>query len=85
MPVAERLLEIWENIGKLVKYWEKLPKSKRPSSTSYINVKLAVHDVLTPTKLKFFCFISGILQPFLLKYQTDKPMVPYLYSDISPI
>ena len=56
MPVAERLLEIWENIGKLVNYWEKLPKSKRPSSTSYINVKLAVHDVLTPAKLKFFLF-----------------------------
>ena len=37
---------------------------------------------LIPAKLKFFCFIAEIIKPFLTKYQTDKPMVPYLYHDI---
>ena len=35
-----------------------------------------------PAKLEFFCFIAGIMQPFLTKYQSDKPMIPYLYLDI---
>ena len=41
-----------------------------------------VSDILMPAKLRFFCFISGIMQLFLTKYQRDKPMIPYLYSDI---
>ena len=47
-----------------------------------MNVKMAVADDLIPAKLKFFCFIAEIVKPFLTKYQTDKPMVPYLYHDI---
>lgn len=82
MPVAERLLLIWDNICKLAKHWDKLPKYKQPSSKSYLNVKSAVDDVLTKVKLKFFCFVAGILKPFLTKYQSDRPMVPYLYKDI---
>ena len=80
--VAERLLAIWNDIVKLVKYWEALPKAKQPSSKSYMNVKMALADDLIPAKLKFFCFIAEIVKPFLTKYQTDKPMVPYLYHDI---
>ena len=47
-PVAERLLTIWNDIAKLVKYWEALPKVKRPSSKNYMNVKMAVADDLIP-------------------------------------
>ena len=28
-----------------------------------------------PAKLQFFCFIAGIMQPFLTKYQSDKPIL----------
>ena len=42
----------------------------------------AVSDILMPPKLQFFCFIVGIMQLFLTKYQSDKPMIPYLYSNI---
>ena len=31
LAVAERLLTIWNEITKLEKYWETLPKAKRPS------------------------------------------------------
>ena len=37
--VADRLLLIWENIVPVVKHWEAKPKSKRPSSRSYENLK----------------------------------------------
>ena len=42
----------------------------------------AVSDILMPPKLQFFCFIVGIMQLFLTKYRSDKPMIPYLYSNI---
>ena len=81
-PVAERLMDLWPNVAKIVRYWESLPKSKRPSSKSYSNVLSAVADNLTPAKLHFFNYVAGIFQPFLTKYQSDKPMIPFLYSDL---
>ena len=66
----------------LVKHWESKPKSKRPSSKSYENLKAAVNDPLTTAKLQFFSFVAGILQPFLKSYQTDQPMIPFMYNDI---
>ena len=80
--VAERLVNLWPNVAKIVHYWESLPKSKRPSSKSYSNVLSAVTNNLTPTKLHFFSYVAGIFQLFLTKYQSDKPMIPFLYSDL---
>ena len=80
--VAERLLEIWRNILNINSFWQKLPKSKRPNSKSFLNLQSAINDLITPTKLSFFSFIAGILQLFLVKYQTDDPVVPYLYNDL---
>ena len=36
----------------------------------------SANDLFTPAKLSFFSFIA------LIKYQTDDPMVPYLYNDL---
>ena len=80
--VADRLLLIWENIMALVKHWEAKPKSKRPSSRSYENLKVSVNDPLTVAKLQFSSFLAGVLQPFLKSYQTGEPMVLFLYNDI---
>ena len=72
------MIEIWHNIKKLGAHWKKLPKYKRPSSKSYANVKAAVENPMTPAKLMFFSFVAGIFQPILMKYQSDKPMIPYM-------
>ena len=45
-------------------------------------MKAAVEDPITAAKLTFFSFVAGILQPILVKYQSDKPMVPYIYLDL---
>ena len=82
LPVAERLLSIWNDIKKLIKFWESLPNSKRRSCKSYNHLMNAVSDILMPANLQFFSCIAGIIQPFLAKYQSDKPVMPYLYSDI---
>ena len=81
---AERAISIWPYIEQIVTFWEKKP-SKRPKSKSYANVKNAVNDPLTEVKLEFFAYIAGILEPFLKMYQTDKPMIPFLYFDLKSI
>ena len=75
LPVAERLLWIWNDLKKLIKFLESLPKSELPCCKSYNHLTNAVSDILMPAKLQFFCFIAGIMQPFLTKYQSDKPIL----------
>ena len=69
------------SIVKMVSHREGLRKSKRPSSKSYANVLSAVIDNLIPAKLHFFSFVAGIFQPFLVNYQSDKSMVPFVHDD----
>ena len=49
--VSDQLILSWENMIVSSKICESLPKKKRPSSKSYINVKKAVDDDLTVSKL----------------------------------
>ena len=79
------MIEILENIKKVLKFWERLPKSKRPKSKSYENVKRAVDDPLLIVKLHFFSYAAGIVEPFLKKFQTDKPMIPFLFFELKTI
>ena len=80
--VAERLCLVWENIKKMTKYWESLPKSKQPKCKSYETVLEGTKDELTLTKLNFFGYIASLLQKILLTYQTDAPMIPFLFEDL---
>ena len=70
---------------KIISCWEKLQKSKRPSSKSYLTVKESVEDPLVTAKLQFFSFVSSIVEPYLRKYQTDKPMIPFIYFDLKDL
>ena len=81
--VANRLYEIWDNLKKLFKYWNSLPKSKQPNhSKSYLTVKNAVEDLLMPAKLCFFSHVARFFKKYLKKYQTQKPMLPYMREDL---
>ena len=33
-------------------------------------------------KLHFFAFIATILKPFLVLFQTDNPMLPFMYNEL---
>ena len=80
--VAERLLEIWPHISRVVAFWLKLPKLGQPKCKSFESVKEVVEDELTTVKLSFFSYLASIFQPVLEKYQTQAPMIPYMYSDV---
>ena len=75
-------MEIWPNICKLVEFWEKLPSSKQTKSKSFLNVQKAVIDTLILLKFEVFSFVASILEPDLLAYQTDKPIISFMCSDL---
>ena len=50
------------------------------STKSYENLLTALNDKLIPAKLKFFIFIASLFEPFLLKYQSGRPMLPFLHD-----
>lgn len=65
----------------VVEFWEKLPKLKRPDSTSYPSVVGGVQNPLAVAKLEFSSFFASQFQPFLVAYQTDNPVVLF-YQDL---
>ncbi|MEO0688534.1 MAG: hypothetical protein AAFY76_26575, partial [Cyanobacteria bacterium J06649_11] len=67
---------------KVVKYWEGLPKSKRPTSKSYANLVSVISDPFIVAKLQFFSYVASKVEPYLKTYQTDNPMIPYMYFDL---
>lgn len=80
--VSERALNIWKSIGVYVK----AVKEKRipnPGNKSFQVIKEAVDDKLILAKLQYFKCTASQLQPFLTNYQTDKPMVCFLATDLS--
>ena len=82
--VADRLIELWDNIRQLTNFWDKLCKSKQPQSKSYKNTQETINDPSTLAKLKFLSFVSDIVEP-LKKYQLDKPMIPFMYEDLKDL
>ena len=68
--VVERAIKIWDNILKIFKFWESLPKHKRPSSKSYLIVQEATRDNMSLANLHIFASVANVLNPLLTAYQT---------------
>ena len=67
---ADRLIQIWPDIMKTVKYWI-LPISKQPQSKSFEIVTDAVSSNHIPLKLSFFIYMTFLFQPFYKEYQCE--------------
>ncbi|XP_065665582.1 uncharacterized protein LOC136087006 [Hydra vulgaris] len=82
--VAKKAIQVWSKVVLVVDYWKSLPKSKQPGygtsgqNTSFEHLSARANEVLVPLKLKFFEEISANLNAFLVSFQTDKPMTPFL-------
>ena len=79
---ACRLISIWPNTLKIYDFWEGLSKSKRPKSKSYKNVLVHIDDKLIIAKMHFFCYMAGILEPYLTCHQGESPLVPFMDGDL---
>ena len=81
VPVCERALKLWDNIVAYVKAAE-AGKVNQPKNKSYEVIKDCLKDPCFIAKLHFYKCIASQLQPFLSKYQTDRPMIPFLSDDL---
>ena len=82
--VADRMVEVWPIIKKVMEFWKSLPKYKQPTCKSYSKISDAVIDLFTEAEITF-SFICFIVEPYLKKYQCEKPIVPFMYVDLKSI
>ena len=83
--VAERAVSLWPFIEKYVSITSKWPKAKVPQCSSYKEVSAAVKDKLILVKFSFFITVAKLIQPFLVIFQSEKPMVPFLGQEIAKL
>lgn len=75
--VANKAIEVFPQVKNYIQSTKRLP-----NNITCTNVKRACEDTLTLPKLAFFSTVASVLEPFLNKYQTAEPMVPFLYGDV---
>jgi len=56
--------------------------NKPPDSRSFKKVKEAMNDKMLAAKLGFMQSVAMQLEPYLTKYQSNKPLIPFLYQDL---
>ena len=78
-------MEIWKPFKNVITYWDSLSKSQGPASKSYEWLQRDYTDRLVPAKLQFFAFVAGIFKPYLVMFQTDWPVVPFMCAELEKI
>lgn len=81
--VAERCLKILSNLKKFVEGAKK--KKLDIKSASYKTVCETLKDKFLLAKLTFFANIAQKTEVFLTEYQSDAPLAPFLYSDLTKL
>jgi len=79
-PVAKKAKLLLSSLQKYVTHVENLEIA--PTCASFKTVKAGLEDPLLPVKLAFFESICDNTEPFLREFQTDDPMVPFLYESL---
>ena len=77
--VSDRAIDVWDNVVAVINHYEKLTISKRPQKNkSYDTLVLKKDDISMKVKFCIFRDIAHRLNTFLVKFQTDAPMLPFL-------
>ena len=86
--VTKKARAVWNKIAVIIDFWKGLPNAKQPgkgkadANTSFDHLCVAVRDNLVLVKLLFFEELAKQLNTFLILFQTDKPMVPFLVETL---
>ena len=83
--IPDHMIEVLDDVKKIIQFLEKLPKSKCPNSKNYINVKTSLDDPLVIALLHFFSYVTVIVEPFLKQFEIDKSMTLFLFFDLKAI
>lgn len=84
VPVAERAIKVWPMLQKYVDAAED-KRVQKPSTASYDAILAARGDPLIIPRLEFFLAIARSFNPFLQRYQTDEPVLPFLAKDLTEL
>lgn len=84
LPVVERALEVWPS---LLLYVDAVHKKMlpNPKTASFDTIEAAIKDPLTTAKMQFFMSVARTFHPFMKKYQTDEPVMPFLAKDLAEL
>ncbi|KAK5854787.1 hypothetical protein PBY51_004952 [Eleginops maclovinus] len=63
----------------------KTKKLPNPGTGSYDTVAAAIKDPLILAKFHFYAALARTFTPFLTKYQTDEPVLPFLSKDLTEL
>ena len=84
--VANRAIDIWEDFVQLMKVFvAKAPRKQPKDNISYNNLKAYHTNPLIVIYLHLFRDVAARLNCFLIKFQTDGPMVPFLSEEMGGI
>ncbi len=75
--VASRFLKLFDGLKKYIDKAEK----KHPELSSWATLEEAFKDIFTQPKISFFITIADELEPYLTKFQSPKPLAPYLFEE----
>lgn len=83
-PVIERALEVWPS---LTQYIDAVRRKQlpNPGTASFDTVEDEKKDTLIVAKLHFSLTVARLFSPFLKKYQTDEPVMPFLSDDLAEL
>ena len=81
---AERAIEILPHLKSYVAGVQ-AQNFREPESKSYFTMKQMLSDPLLLVRLHFFVSVAKELQDFLIRFQTDKPMLPFLYHALESL
>jgi len=76
--VIKRAIEILPSLRLYISAVDKKP----PASQNYKTIKNALTEKELAAKLGFLQSVAIQLEPFLTKYQSNKPLLPFMYSDL---
>eukprot|EP00731_Ephydatia_muelleri_P014923 Em0008g643a len=86
--------KVFEDLQSEIQFLEVLPDLRKytlfvmekklsdPHTKSFDTVKSGCQDLLAEAKLNFALTLAKQVQPFLTKYQSDSPLLPFLVSDL---
>lgn len=82
--MAERAVDIWPMLSIYIDAVEK-KKVPNPNTASYDTILSTQSDDFIIAKLHFFLLVARSFGPFLTKYQTDEPVLPFLAKDLTEL
>lgn len=81
--VAERAIDMWPHLKIFIDSLKR--DQKEPITASYQMVKSYVDNDMMCVKLSFFISLASEMESFLKEYQTDAPLVPFIYTSLYSI